>query len=109
MHWHFLGEGPQLVQDTIKNTVLRENNTMEKVNDQKMQNIVEGISDRYKKERHESAGRIRLLSAIAPHFKNKELKKAILCTDYELTEARKHTKLYGAGATPNSTEKVKRF
>ena len=78
---------------------------MKKANDQKTQNIVEGISDTYEKERHGSAGKIRLLSAIAPHSKNKELKKAIPCTD-ELTEARKHAKLYGPGATTNSTKRL---
>jgi hypothetical protein len=108
------GEGVQLVQDAIGNTALKKDTSemyrilyrMLYIN---VQNIFEGISDTYEKESHGPAGKIRLLSSIAPHFKNKELKKAIPCTDYELTEARKHAKLYGPGPTPPPAEKVKRY
>ena len=101
-------EGVQLVQDAMGNMALKKD-TSEKENNIKVQNIFEGISDTYEKESHGPAGKIRLLSSIAPHFKNKELKKAIPCTDYKLTGARKHAKLYGPGATPPPAEKVKRY
>ena len=67
------------------------------------------MSKTYHKEAHGSGGQIRLLSTLAPHFKNTELKTAIPCTDYELTEARKHAKLYGEGAMPPTLKGIKRF
>jgi hypothetical protein len=102
------GEGIQLAKDITDKSVLREQDTVQKVNEQKVQKII-GVSETFTKQCHGSAGRIRLLSAVAPYFKNKELKKAIPCTDYQITEARKHAKLHGPGATPKSEEKVKRF
>jgi hypothetical protein len=103
------GEGIQMAKDITDKSVLREQDTVQKVNEQKVQKIIEGVSETFNKQCHGSAGRIRLLSAVAPYFKNKELKKAIPCTDYQITEACKHAKLHGPGATPKSEENVKRF
>ena len=75
----------------------------------KINKVIAGISQTYQKEAHGSAVKIRLLSTLDPHFRNKELKSAIPCTDYELTEAHKHAVLYGEGATPPTLKGIKRF
>ena len=36
---------------------------------------MDGLSQTYQKEAHGSSGKIRVLSTLAPHFKNKELKR----------------------------------
>ena len=36
---------------------------------------MDGSSETYQKEEHGSSGKIRVLSTLAPHFKNKELKR----------------------------------
>ena len=46
---------------------------------------------------------------MAPYFKNRELKKAIPCTDYKLTEVRKHALQHGPGANAPAQQPVKRF
>ena len=70
---------------------------------------MDGLSQTNEKEAHGATGKIRLLSTIAPHFKNKELKNAFQCTDYELTEARKHTQQHGPRATVHKVKQVRRF
>ena len=70
------GEGIQLAKDITDKSVLREQDTVQKVNEQREQKIIEGVSETFNKECHGSAGRIRLRSAVAPYFKNKELKKS---------------------------------
>ncbi len=77
--------GIQPAKDITDKSVLREQDTVQKVNEQKVQKIIKGVSETFNKECHGSAGKIRLLSAVAPYFKNKELKKAIPCTDYQIT------------------------
>jgi hypothetical protein len=46
---------------------------------------------------------------IANYFSNKELKKAFPCTDYEITEARRHASFIGAGAIPPNEPRVTRY
>jgi hypothetical protein len=46
---------------------------------------------------------------IANYFSNKELKKAFPCTDYEITEARRHASFIGAGVTPPNEPRVTRY
>ena len=75
----------------------------------KISKVMDGLSQTYQKEEHSSSSKIRVLSTLAPHFKNKELKKAIPCSDYELTEARKHAQQHGPGATANKLKQVRRF
>ena len=70
---------------------------------------MDGISETFQKEARGLSGKIRVLSTLAPHFKNKELKKAIPCTDYRLTEARKHAQQHGPGANAPAKQPVKRF
>ena len=70
---------------------------------------MDGLSQTYEKETNGATGKTRLLSTIAPHFKNKELKNAFQCTDYELKEARKHAQQHGPRATVNKVKQVKRF
>lgn len=100
------GNGLELFEDITNSRLSRKSigDGEDKVN-----KVIEGVSKTYYKEAHGSGGKIRLLSTLAPHFKNKELKTAIPCTDYELTEARKHAMLYGEGATPPTLKGIKRF
>ena len=93
------GDGWELLHDVTVNTPIQQC-ASEKKCQQKLSMVMHGLSETYKKEAHGSTGKIRLLSTLAPHFKNKELKNAIPCTDYELSEARRHAKQYGPGATP---------
>ena len=81
------------------------------MNSDKLSRVITGLSETYKKEARGPTGKIRLLSTstIAPHFKNKELKKAMFCTDYELTKARKHAQQHGPGASPKKEAPVKSF
>ena len=72
-------------------------------------NIVEGLALSYSREKPGSPQRVELLSCVAQQFTNKELKQIfrvtnsqgdeICCTDYEITRARLHSKLYGPGAS----------
>ncbi len=62
----------------------------------------------YDKENQASSDKIRLLSTIATHFSNKELKSAFPCSDYEITQARRHARFIGAGVTPETTH-TKRY
>ncbi|CAB3998963.1 Hypothetical predicted protein [Paramuricea clavata] len=61
----------------------------EKTKTRKWNTMIEDLSQTYGKENHGAQGRIRLLSTIANHFSNKELKKAFPCTNYKITEARR--------------------
>ena len=102
------GDGWELLHDVTVNTPIQQC-ASEKKCQQKLSMVMHGLSETYKKEAHGSTGKIRLLSTLAPHFKNKELKNAIPCTDYELSEARRHAKQYGPGATAKKVKEVKRF
>ena len=72
-------------------------------------NIVEGLALSYSREKPGSPKRVELLSCVAQQFTNKELKQIfrvtnsqgdeICSTDYEITRARLHSKLYGPGAS----------
>ena len=75
----------------------------------KISKVMDGLSQTNQKEAHGSSGKIKVLSTLAPHFKKKELKKAISCSDYEITEARKHAQQHGPGATANKPKQVRRF
>ena len=71
-------------------------------------NIVEGLALSYSREKLGSRKRVELLSCVAQQYTNKELKQMFRftnsrgeeasCTDYELTKARLHSKMYGPGA-----------
>jgi len=71
-------------------------------------NIVEGLALSYSREKPEGRKRVELLSCVAQQYTNKELKQMfrltnsrgeeVSCTDYELTKARLHSKMYGPGA-----------
>jgi len=71
-------------------------------------NIVERLALSYSRERPGSHKRVELLSCVAQQYTNKELKQKfrftnsrgeeVSCTDYELTKARLHSKMYGPGA-----------
>ena len=50
---------------------------------------------------------VRLLSTITNHFTKQ--KKAFPCTDYEITEARRHASFIGAGATAPNVPRVTRY
>ena len=104
------GNGLELLQDISNNGPLCRGRPKSNEDDQnKVNQVIDGISKTYRKEAHGSTGKIRLLSTLAPHFRNKELKTAIPCTDNELTEARKNAKLHGEGATPPTLKGIKRF
>ena len=74
----------------------------------KLTKILNDLTESYGKENHGSSGRIRLLSTVASHVSNKEL-KAFPCSDYELTESRRHAKFIGAGVTPPKHTRVTRY
>ena len=103
------GNGLELFEDITNSGHLRRRTKSTQDEENKVNEVIAGISKTYHKEEHGSPGKIRLLSTLAPHFRNKELKSAIPCTDYELTEARKHAVLYGEGATPPTLKGIKRF
>ena len=74
----------------------------------KMDRMLKDLRTSYDKENQVSSDKIRLLSTVATHFSNKELKSAFPCSDYEITKARHHAKFVGAGVTPETTY-VKRY
>ena len=74
----------------------------------KMDRMLKDLRTSYDKENQVSSDKIRLLSTVATHFSNKELKSAFPCSDYEITKARRHAKFVGAGVTPETTY-VKRY
>ena len=101
-------DGRKLLDDVMKKTPLRDMQE-EKRKPHKWNAMIEDLSQTYGKENHGAHRRIRLLSTIANHFSNKELKKAFPCTDYEITEARRHASFIGAGATPPNVPRVTRY
>ena len=103
------GDGWDLLQDVTGNTPIKKFANEGKKYQQKISEVMDGLSQTYEKEAHGATRKIRLLSTIAPHFKNKELKNVFQCTDYELTEARKHAQQHGPGATVNKVKQVRRF
>ena len=105
------GDGWKLLQEvTVKTPVQHTVKTPSQEDCQnKISQVMDGLSQTYQKEAHSSSGKIRVLSTLAPHFKNKELKKAIPCSDYELTEVCKHAQQHGPGATANKPKQVRRF
>ena len=70
-------------------------------------NIMEGLALSYR-EKPLSPKRVEMLSCVAQQYTNKEIKQIfrftnsqgeeVSCTDYELTKARLHSKMYGPGA-----------
>ena len=70
---------------------------------EKWDNMINDLRKSYNQENQSSSDRIRLLSTIAGHFTNKQLKKAFSCCDYEITQARRHAKFIGAGVTSEPT------
>ena len=103
------GDGWELLQDVTANTRIKHCANKGEKYQQKISEVIDGLSQTYGREAHGATGKIRLLSTIAPHFKNKELKNAFQCTDYELTEARKHAQQHGPGATVKKVKQVRRF
>ena len=71
-------------------------------------NIVECLALSYSREKPGSCKHVKLLSCVAQQYTNKQLKQMfrftnsrgeeVPCTDYELTKARLHSKMYGPGA-----------
>ena len=102
------GDRRQLLDDVMKKTPLRDVQ-QENKQSQKWNAIIDDLTQPYNKENCGSHGRIRLLSTISNHFTNKELKKAFPCIDYQITEARRHAKFIGTGATPPNTCRVAQF
>ena len=101
------GDGWDLLQDVTANTPIKKCANEGKKYQQKISEVMDGLSQTYEKEAHGATGKIRLLSTIVPHFKNKELKNAFQCTDYERTEARKYAQQHGRGATVNKVKQVR--
>ena len=88
---------------------LLSNSIQEKVNVPNANaNIMEGLALSYSREKPGSRKRVELLSCVAQQYTNKEIKQMfrfnnsqgeeVSCTDYELTKARLHGKMYGPGA-----------
>ena len=87
---------------------LLSNSIQEKVNvPHANANIMEGLALSYSREKPGSRERVELLSCVAQQYTNKEIKQMfrftntqgeVSCTDYELTKARLHRKMYGPGA-----------
>ena len=84
------GCGQQLLRDVVKKTPLGNIQTQNSAA-QKVDNMINDLRKSYNQENQSSSDKIRLLSTIAGHFTNKELKKAFPCSDYELTQARRDT------------------
>ena len=101
------GDGWDLLQDVTANTPIKKCANEGKKYQQKISEVMDGLSQTYEKEAHGATGKIRLLTTIVPHFKNKELKNAFQCTDYERTEARKYAQQHGPGATVNKVKQVR--
>lgn len=99
------GDGWELLDDIIRKTPLKQQ-SKEAPN---LTKILDDLTKSYGKENHGSSGRIRLLSTVAIHFSNKELKKAFPCSDYEITEARRHAKFIGVSVTPPKRTRVIRY
>ena len=77
------GDGWDLLQDVTANTPIRNCANEGKKYQQKISEVMDGLSQTYEKEAHGATGKIRLLNTIAPHFKNKELKNALRTTSLQ--------------------------
>ncbi|CAB4024464.1 Hypothetical predicted protein [Paramuricea clavata] len=96
------GCSEQLLSAVIEETPLK--NIETKNNEaQKLDNMMNDLRKSYDKENQRSSNKIRLLSTIACHFTNKELKKAFPCLDHEITQARRHAKFIGPGVISKPT------
>ena len=71
------GNGLELFEDITNSGHLRRGTKSTRDEENKVNKVIAGISKTYHKEEHGSAVKIRLLSTLAPHFRNKELKSAI--------------------------------
>ena len=82
-------------------------------------NIVSSLALSYSQASN-SQERIQILSSVAGHFTNEELKEKLLyktnsdkevpCTDYEITQARLHSLLFGPGLKkPSSKGSLRQF
>ena len=101
------GCGQHVLNEIADKTPLR---NIEKKNSEenKVERMLKDLRTSYDKENQASSDRIRLLSTVATHFSNKELKSAFSCSEYEITKARRHAKFIGAGVTPEISN-VKRY
>ena len=63
----------ELLHDVTVNTPIQQCES-EKKRQEKIYMVMDGLSETYMREAQGSTGKIRLLSTLAPHFKNKELK-----------------------------------
>ena len=102
------GDGWELLNDVLKKTPIGINAERNK-EAQKLNNVINDLNTSYNKENRGSSGRIRVLSTVANHFSNKELKKAFPCSDYEITEARRHATFVGPGVMPPKSTRIKRY
>ena len=101
------GCGQHVLNEIADKTPLR--NIKKKNSDEnRMERMLKDLHTSYDKENQVSSDKIRLLSTVATHFSNKELKSAFPCSDYEITKARRHAKFIGAEVTPETTN-VKRY
>lgn len=75
-------DGWKILKDVTKNTPLQDS-AKEDIYRKKISKVMHSVSETFQKEARGPSGKIRVLSTLAPHFKNKELKKAIPCTDYQ--------------------------
>lgn len=73
------GDGWKILKDVTTNTALQ-GSAKEDVYEKKSKVII-GVSETFQKEARDSFGDIRVASNLAPHFKNKELKKPALITN----------------------------
>ena len=97
------GCGQHVLNEIADNTPLR---NIEKKNSEEneIERVLKDLRTSYDKENQASSDRIRLLSTVASHFRNKELKFAFPCSDHEITKARRHAKFIGAGVTPEKSK-----
>ena len=61
-----------------------------------MDRMLKDLRTSYDEENQVSCDEVKLLSTVATHFSNKELKSAFPCSDYEITKARRHAKFVAA-------------
>ena len=100
------GCGKELLVDVIEKTPLKDiQQTANEGN--RVNKLMEEVHKSYRQADQNSGDKIRLLSTIANHFSNKELKKVFSCTDYEIMKARRHAKFIGAGVIPRRTHVTK--
>ena len=95
--------------DLYLNT-LQENKNSDNRNENTSVNILGGLALSYSREKPGTTRRIAFLSYIAQQYLNKEIKlffkytntcstgEEVSCSDYEITKARLHSRVYGPGA-----------